>query len=68
MNTAEPINTPNPMSTWKLTWTAAKHEGRYFWLGGVAFLGFFVAPAMLGWVIGRAFTALEQGEPQRLYW
>ncbi|MCP5033349.1 MAG: ABC transporter ATP-binding protein, partial [Actinomycetia bacterium] len=46
----------------------AKHEGRYFWLGGVAFLGFFVAPAMLGWVIGRAFTALEQGEPQRLYW
>ena len=56
------------MNTWKLTWTATKHEGRYYWAGTVAWMVFFVAPALLGLVIGRAFTALEEGEPHRLYW
>ena len=56
------------MDTWKLTFTATRHHGRYFVAAMVAFSIFFVAPAAVGWTIGKAFAALEGGEPGRLYW
>ena len=56
------------MGTSRLTTRATRHEARYYWAGGVAFMVFFVLPALLGYVVSLAFGALSEGNPQRLYW
>lgn len=56
------------MSAWHLTWRAIRHESRYYWAGLGMFLLFFTMPALLGYVIGQAFTALDDNNPGRLYW
>jgi ATP-binding cassette, subfamily B, bacterial len=50
------------MSTWRLIWRVSQHEPRSFWLGWSAFVAFFTIPALIGWVLGRGFEALEQGD------
>ena len=55
------------MNVWRLAWRAAQHEPRSFWLGWLAFIFFFTIPALVGWILGRAFDALADGDQQAVY-
>lgn len=50
------------MNVWRLAWRAAVHEPRSFWLGWLVFMIFFTIPALTGWILGRAFDALTDGD------
>ncbi len=39
----------------------ASYRGRYFWIGNLAWIAYFVFPIVPGWLIGRIFHELEQG-------
>ena len=51
----------------QLAWRVAKHEPRSFWLGWVAFVVFFTLPAVSGYLLGRGFDALNEGETSTVY-
>jgi ATP-binding cassette, subfamily B, bacterial len=52
---------------WGLSWRASQHRPRPFWVGFVGFLGFFSAPALVGWAMSRAFDALSRGALDEVY-
>jgi ATP-binding cassette subfamily B protein len=56
------------MRVWRLAWRASQHEPRTFWLGWAAFVLFFTFPIATGWVLGRGFEALSNGDTSRVYW
>lgn len=56
------------MSPWRLAWAVSQHKPRYFWLGLGSFVVFFAIPAGFGYVLARAFIAIEDGRFGRLYW
>ncbi len=55
------------MNVWKLSWRVSQHEPRSFWLGWSLFVVFFTLPAAIGWVLGRAFDDLSNGETAAVY-
>jgi ATP-binding cassette subfamily B protein len=61
------VTIEEPMSIWQLAWRVAKHEPRSFWLGWVSFLIFFTLPAISGYVLGRGFDALNDGDTSQVY-
>jgi ATP-binding cassette subfamily B protein len=55
------------MNVWTLAWRVAKHEPRSFWLGWIAFIVFFTLPVVSGYVLGRGFEALNEGDTSTVY-
>ena len=56
------------MNVWQLAWRVSQHERRTFWRGWALFVLFFVIPVAIGWVLGRAFAALDAGATGRVLW
>ena len=71
MNTA----TVDPMTNdfegrlpvWRLAWRVSQHHRRSFWLGLFLFVAFFTFPVLNGWLLGRGFSALEEGRTSDVY-
>jgi ATP-binding cassette, subfamily B, bacterial len=55
------------MNIWALAWRVAKHEPRSFVAGWVAFILFFTLPVAGGYVLGRGFDALNDGDTSAVY-
>jgi ATP-binding cassette, subfamily B, bacterial len=55
------------VNVWQLTWRVSQHEPRTFWAGWFAFMVFFTLPAAVGWVLGRGFAALSEGDASSVY-
>ncbi len=53
---------------WRLAWRVSQHRSRTFWLGWSLFVLFFCWPVLGGWLLGRGFRALEQGDTTKVYW
>lgn len=56
-----------PISVWRLAWRVSQHEPRSFWLGWGAFVLFFAAPAITGFSLSRAFSALQAEHTAGVY-
>ncbi|MBI5088646.1 MAG: ABC transporter ATP-binding protein [Actinobacteria bacterium] len=56
------------MSVWTLAWRVSQHHRRTFWLGWGAFVLFFTFPVATGWLLGRGFGALDDGDVERVMW
>ena len=54
-------------SIWRLCWRVSQHEPRSFWIGWFAFVVFFAMPAANGFVLGRGFDALNDGDTSAVY-
>ena len=59
--------------TWRLAWQVSQHKRRHFWLGYCSWVAFFAFPAAFGYVLSRAFLAVEraaggEGGIGRVYW
>lgn len=54
-------------STMRLAWQVTKHEPWTFWVGWGAFLVFFTLPALNGYLLGRGFAALGDGDTTAVY-
>jgi ATP-binding cassette subfamily B protein len=63
--TALPADTTT--SIWRLAWRVSQHEPRSFWIGWVTFVVFFAMPAANGYVLGRGFDALNDGDSGAVY-
>ena len=55
------------MNVWRLSWRVSQHEPRSFWLGWGAFVVFFTLPAATGFVLGRGFGVLADGDTDAVY-
>ncbi|MFM2077543.1 MAG: hypothetical protein RJA49_1433, partial [Actinomycetota bacterium] len=53
---------------WRLAWRVSQHRPGAFWLGWGLFVLFFTFPVLNGWLLGRAFRALEHGDTTQVYW
>jgi ATP-binding cassette, subfamily B, bacterial len=49
------------MNVWRLIWKVTQHRAKPFWIGTLLFCVFLIFPVSNGWLIGRSFTAVEQG-------
>lgn len=56
-----------PISLDRLAWTVSQHEPRSFWAGFGGFVIFFSLPALSGWLLGRGFSALADGDSAAVY-
>ncbi len=56
------------MNVWRLAWRVSQHDKRTFWPGWAAFVLFFTFPIANGWMLGRGFEALSNGDTHRVYW
>lgn len=56
------------MNAWTLAWRVSQHDRRTFWAGEGLFVLFFVFPVGIGWVLGRAFDAVEAGDVDEAVW
>ncbi|MGD9996587.1 MAG: ATP-binding cassette domain-containing protein [Ilumatobacteraceae bacterium] len=56
------------MSVWTIAWRVSQHHRRSFWLGWGSFVLFFTFPVASGWLLGRGFGALDDGEVGRVLW
>jgi ATP-binding cassette, subfamily B, bacterial len=54
------------MNVWKLAWRVSQHDRRTFWLGWGSFVLFCTFPVAIGWLLGRGFGALEDGDVGRV--
>ena len=54
-------------SIWKLCWRVSQHEPRSFWIGWITFVVFFTMPAINGYLLGRGFDALNDGDTSAVY-
>ena len=61
------MNASENPNLWKLAWQVAKHEPRSFWLGWLAFVVFFMLPVVSGYLLGRGFDALNEGDTSTVY-
>ena len=55
------------MSIWRLIWRVTQHEPKSFWVGGGLFVVFLLFPVSNGWLVGRAFSELEQGHTSSVF-
>lgn len=51
---------------WRLGWRVSQHAPRVFWVAAAFFTMFFVTPIVSGWLLSRAFSALQDGETSRV--
>jgi ATP-binding cassette subfamily B protein len=56
------------VSVWTIAWRVSQHHRRSFWLGWGSFVLFFTFPVANGWLLGRGFAALDDGEIDRVLW
>lgn len=54
-------------SNFRLAWAVSQHERGVFWLGWMLWAVFFSLPALLAWILGSAFDALDQGDASSVY-
>jgi ATP-binding cassette subfamily B protein len=54
------------MSVWRLAWRVSQHDRRTFWFGWGSFVIFFTFPVAIGWLLGRGFGALNDGDVGRV--
>jgi ATP-binding cassette subfamily B protein len=54
------------MSVWRLAWRVSQHDRRTFWWGYGTFVAFFTFPVAIGWLLGRGFGALDDGDVGRV--
>lgn len=59
--------TEQPLSNFRLAWIVSQHERVNFWIGWVLWAVFFSLPAALGWILSRAFDALDRGDTDGVY-
>ena len=57
-----------PIGVWRLAWRITQHRPRTFWAAWALFILFFTFPVLNGWLLGRAFRALEAGDTTLVYW
>ncbi|MCU1359610.1 MAG: HlyB/MsbA family transporter [Ilumatobacteraceae bacterium] len=50
------------MNVWQLAWRVSQHDRRTFWFGWGTFVVFFTFPVAIGWLLGRGFAALDDGD------
>lgn len=55
-------------SAMRLAWQITKHEPFTFWVGWITFVIFFTLPAANGFLLGRGFDALGDGDTTAVYW
>jgi ATP-binding cassette subfamily B protein len=55
-------------NVWRMSWRVAQHRPGTFWLGWGLFVLFFCWPVLNGWLLGRGFHELQQGNTSRVYW
>lgn len=55
------------MNLWQLVWRVSQHRRRTFWLGWSAFVLFFTFPVLIGYLLGRGFEALSNGDLHTVY-
>ncbi len=55
-------------SAMRLAWQITKHEPWTFWVGWITFVVFFTLPAANGFLLGRGFDALGNGDTRAVYW
>lgn len=55
-------------SATRLAWQITKHEPFTFWVGWITFVIFFTLPAANGFLLGRGFDALGDGDTTAVYW
>ncbi len=53
---------------WRLSWRVTQHRPAAFWIGWGLFVLFFTFPVLTGYLLGRAFRALDQGDTAQVYW
>lgn len=53
---------------WRLAWRVTQHRPASFWIGWALFTLFFTFPVLTGYLLGRAFRALDQGDTAQVYW
>jgi len=53
---------------WRLAWRVTQHRPASFWIGWGLFTLFFTFPVLTGYLLGRAFSALEAGHTAQVYW
>jgi ATP-binding cassette subfamily B protein len=56
------------MNLWRLAWRVTRHEPRTVWSGWGLFVLFFTFPVLSGWLLGRAYAALDGGATARVVW
>ena len=56
------------MNVWRLGWRVSQHEPRSFWSGYLLFVLFFTFPVLSGWLLGRGFNALSNGDNSLVLW
>lgn len=64
---AAPGRAATPAGVWRLAWRVSQHEPRSFWFGWAAFVLFFTAPALTGFMLSQGFGALEDGDNAAVY-
>ncbi|CAN5485007.1 ABC transporter ATP-binding protein [soil metagenome] len=62
-----PMGPTRPISLDRLAWKVSQHERRSFWAGFIGFVIFFSLPALSGWLLGRGFAALADGDSAAVY-
>ena len=55
------------MNVWRLGWRVSQHEPRSFWSGYLLFVLFFTFPVLSGWLLGRGFNDVSQGDYRHVY-
>ncbi|MDH3293455.1 MAG: ABC transporter ATP-binding protein/permease [Acidimicrobiia bacterium] len=53
---------------WRMAWMISQERRREFWISYIFFVLFFTAPALIGYILGLAFDALNDGDTRKLYW
>jgi ATP-binding cassette subfamily B protein len=56
------------MGVWTIAWRVSQHHRRTFWWGWGSFVLFFSFPVATGWLLGRGFAALDDGDVDRVLW
>lgn len=55
------------MNLWQLVWRVSQHRRRTFWVGWACFVLFFTFPVLTGYLLGRGFAALSEGDLAAVY-
>jgi len=60
--------TPTVPHVWRLAWRVSQHRRKEYWTGAILFVGFFMAPALTGFLLSRGYAALSAGDFAATYW
>ncbi len=68
MDSVDTVEADEDQQIWRWSWRVSQNASLLFWVGSAAFLVFFVAPMLSGWLIGEAFAAFSTRATERLVW